>query len=304
MTILIATPTGNIGHHVLRSLINAGRSVRVIARYPDKIDPDIATQIEIIQGSIDDLKVLSLALKGVESLFWCIPQSHTQENVLEYYLNFTQSLCTAINQTELPHRIVAISSGGKGLAKNAGAISALHAMEELLNTTGANIKYLRCGNFMENFLWQLKPISQQGLFFYPFPADLPIPMVCTQDIATVAVKWLLDLAEPTLRERNWSGQSGVGVHGAEDLSLDRVAVILSEVFSKPVRFQSISAEAYYQSMLTNGCSPAFAQSLIDLFAEVANGIYAAEPRTIETTTTTTFQQWAQTVFLPTVKADR
>jgi hypothetical protein len=56
-------------------------------------------------------------------------------------------------------------------------------------------------------------------------------------------------------------------------------------------------------MLTNGCSPAFAQSLVDLFAEVANGIYDAEPRTVETTTTTTFKQWAKAVFLPIVKAN-
>ena len=296
MTILITTPTGNIGRHVVRSLVNAGRSVRVIARHPDKIDPDVANQIEIIQGSIADSNVLSLALNGVESLFWCIPQSHTQNNVLKYYLNFTQALCSAIERAESSPRIVAISSGGKGRAQNAGAISALHAMEELLDLTGASIKYLRCGNFMENFLWQLKPISQQGLFFYPFPADLPIPMVCTQDIAAVALKWLLDL--------DWSGQSGVGVHGAEDLSLDRVATILSQVLDKSVRFQPISAEAYHQSMLKNGCSSAFAQSLVDLFAEVAEGIYDAEPRTAETTTTTTFKQWTQAVFRPILTADR
>ncbi|PZV18850.1 MAG: NmrA family transcriptional regulator [Pseudanabaena sp.] len=289
--ILITTPTGNIGRHVLRSLVNTNQSVRVIVRHPDKLALDLAAQIDIVQGSIDDASVLAKALNGIESLFWCIPQSHTQENVLQYYLHFTKALCTAIRETK-PPRIVAVSSGGYGLAKNAGAISALHAMEELLNTTNADIKYLRCGNFMENFLWQIKPISQQGMFFYPFPSEFLMPMVCTKDIGAVAAQWLGD--------RDWFGQSGVGVHGAEDLTLDRVATIFSEVLNKPVRFQSIPPEAYYQSMLTNGCSSAFARSLVDLFAEVAKGIYQAEIRTRETTTPTTLKQWAKDVLAPIV----
>jgi uncharacterized protein YbjT (DUF2867 family) len=193
--ILITTPTGNIGRHVLRSLVNTNQSVRVIVRHPDKLDPNLAAQIDIVQGYIDDASVLAEALNGIESLFWCIPQSHTQEDVLLYYLHFTQALCAAIRETK-PPRIVAVSSGGYGLAKNAGAISALHAMEDLLNTTNADIKYLRCGNFMENFLWQIKPISQQGMFFYPFPSEFPMPMVCTKDIGAVAAQWLGD--------RNWS----------------------------------------------------------------------------------------------------
>jgi uncharacterized protein YbjT (DUF2867 family) len=145
---------------------------------------------------------------------------------------------------------------------------------------------------MENFLWQVKPISHQGVFFYPFPSEFPIPMVCTKDIGAVAVKWLLD--------RDWFGQSGVGVHGAEDLTLNQVATIFSEVLNKPIRFQSIPPEAYYQSMLTNGCSSAFAQSLVDLFAEVAKGIYQAEIRTTETNTPTTLKQWTRDVLISTV----
>jgi uncharacterized protein YbjT (DUF2867 family) len=152
---------------------------------------------------------------------------------------FPKALCAAIKETK-PPRIVAVFSGGYGLAKNAGAISALHTMEDLLNTTCADIKFLRCGNFMENFLWQIKPISQQGMFFYPFPSEFPMPMVCTKDIGAVAAQWLGD--------RNWSGQSGIGVYGAADLTLNQVAAIFSEVLNKPVPFQSV-----HQKLIINLC---------------------------------------------------
>lgn len=31
-----------------------------------------------------------------------------------------------------------------------------------------------------------QPISYQGVFFYPFPSDFPIPMVATRDISITA----------------------------------------------------------------------------------------------------------------------
>jgi uncharacterized protein YbjT (DUF2867 family) len=288
MPIVITTPTGNIGHQVVSQLLEAGESLRLIARYPNKLDPAIAARTEVIQGSIDDVEALTQAFDGADCVFWCVPQSHTQQNVLDYYLRFAKAAATAIQQTKVP-QVVAVSSGGKGLAKNAGAISALHAMETVLDATSSATRYLRCGNFMENFLWQIDPIANQGAFFYPLSGDFAMPMVATRDIATAAAKWLVD--------RNWSGQEGIGVHGAEDLSCNQAAEIFSQVLSKPVRFQSVPAEAYRQSMLNHGASSAFAQSLLDMFVEVASGIYNAEPRTPETTTPVTLKQWAEEAML-------
>lgn len=188
--IVITTPTGHVGRQVVNQLLDAGETVRLIARYPDKLDVHVRKRAEVIQGSIDDIEILTQALDGVDALFWCVPQSHTQENLQEYYLHFANAVATAIKQTGTP-RVVAVSSGGQGRSQNAGPISALHAMEEVLNTTGAAIRYLRCGNFMENFLWQVEPIARQGMFFYPFPADFPIPMVATCDIGIAAAQWLL-----------------------------------------------------------------------------------------------------------------
>ncbi len=103
-------------------------------------------------------------------------------------------------------------------------------------------------------------------------------------------KWLM--------KRDWSGQQGVAVQGTEDLSMNRSAEIFSNVLGKLVQFQQVSDDAYYESMLKHGASPAFAQSLIDLFAEVANGIYQAEPRTAQTTTPITLKQWATKAMIP------
>jgi len=282
---------GNIGHQVVSALLNREESLRVIVRNPHKLAETIQSQVEIVQGSTDDADVLVQALDGADALFWCIPQSHTQNDVLNYYLQFTQAAAIALRHSKIS-RVVTVSSGGKNLAKNAGAISALHVMENLLNETGVSIRHLRCGNFMENFLWQTGTIAHQQTFYYPLPGDYPIPMVATCDIAEIAVQWFSD--------QHWSGQEGVGVHGAEDLSMQQAAEIFSHVLGKSIRFQQVSPNAYADSLLQHGASPAFAQSLVDMFAEVANGIYQAEPRTPKTTTPTTLDQWATRVMLPAI----
>lgn len=292
MSIALTTPTGNIGRHVVRELMNAGKSIRVITRNPDRLDADVRAYATVIQGSIDDAALLIRSLDGAEAFFWCVPQSNTQEDVLEYYLQFARVAATAIGQTETP-RVVVVSSGGKGLAKNAGPISALHAMEELLNETGAAIKHLRSGNFMENFLSQIGSIAKQGIFFYPVPADFPMPMVAACDIGTVAAQWLMN--------RDWSGQSGIGVQGAEELSLSQAAEIFGAAIDRPVRFQPVSSEAFYKSLLNTGSSPAFAQSLVEMFTAVAEGLYQAELRTPETTTATTLKHWTETVMCPLIE---
>src|SRR5450631_4202062 len=128
--IVVTTPTGNIGHVVLQQLLAAGEPIRVVARDPSRLIPEAKGRVEAVQGSIDDPAVLAKALSGADTLFWCVPQSNEQSDVLEYYLAFTRPLVKALKDRGIA-RVVAVSSGGRGRAKNAGPISALHAMEEL-----------------------------------------------------------------------------------------------------------------------------------------------------------------------------
>lgn len=100
--IVITTPTGRIGHPIVRELLDAGEQIRLVARNPDKLDPNICTRAEVIQGSIDDPRLLMQALDGAEALFWCVSESNTQQNVLDYYLRFANAAATAIQQTETP----------------------------------------------------------------------------------------------------------------------------------------------------------------------------------------------------------
>jgi uncharacterized protein YbjT (DUF2867 family) len=189
---------------------------------------------------------------------------------------------------------VSISAGGKGLARNAGPISGLHAMEDILNESGAAIRHLRCGSFMENFLSQAQAIGERGVFSYPMPAHIPIPMAAVTDIADAALRWLV--------RRDWEGIAGVAVHGPKDLSYRQAADVLEGVLESPVRYREASANHYVQSLVGCGASAGYAQSLVEMFAELARGISRAEPRTADSTTATTLAVWAESELLPLVES--
>jgi uncharacterized protein YbjT (DUF2867 family) len=294
MRILVTTPTGNIGRRVLAELLAPEFSVRALARNPSPLPEDILDQIEVVRGSTDDAATLRRALDGVEALFWCVPPAPLQETFVRgHYERFARAGCQAIREAGTP-RVVTISAAGKGLARNAGPISGLHAMEDILNESGAAIRHLRCGAFMENFLRQLQPMCEQGVLSLPMPGHIAIPMTAVTDIADAALRWLV--------RRDWAGVNGVAVHGPEDLSYNQAVAIIEQVLERPVRYQEMPADDYVQSLVRSGASLQCARSLTAVFAELSRGITHAEPRTPQSTTPTTLAAWAESELLPMAEA--
>ncbi len=289
--IAVTTPTGHIGSQLVSLLLAAGAPVRVIARKPEKLSAEIHNRVEVVQGSNDDIKVLSQALRDADAFFWLIPPPFQHTDLNAYMLRFTKPACDAVTAQGVK-RVVAVSSLGRGLAKSALLLPAF-AMDEMFERTGIHYRALWSPGFMENMLRQVQPIKHQGIFFGPGRPDMKTPHVATHDIAATAARLLLD--------KSWTGQGGLGVLGPEDLSCNDIACIMSEVLGKPILFQQIPPDDYKAQFMQNGGSEAMAQGIIDMAADVyQHGIYHAEPRTPENTTPTTFRAWCDQVLKPAV----
>jgi uncharacterized protein YbjT (DUF2867 family) len=287
-------PVGSVGKRVVRELLAPEFSVRVLTREPGRLTEEIREQVEIFRGSTDDTEALLRALDGVEAMFWCVPAEPLQVSDLQsHFERHARAGCQALRQVGTP-RVVGISAGGKGPARNAGPITGLHTMEDILNDSGAAIRHLRCGLIMEDFLSQAQSISQRGLLSYPLPEGTRIPMVAARDIADVALRWLV--------RRDWTGTGEVAVHGAEDLSFGEAATVLEQVLHRPVRYKEASANQYIQNLVGLGASLEYARGRVNMFSELAQGITRAEPRTFESTTPTTLSEWAETELASEVQA--
>ena len=98
-------------------------------------------------------------------------------------------------------------------------------------------------------------------------------MVATANIAEVALRWLV--------RRDSSGISSVAVHGPEDTYFERVAVGIERILERLIRYQAVAANAFVQTLASRGASAEHALSVVAMFAEQAQGIARAEPRTYE-----------------------
>ena len=295
MKILVTNPTGRIGRRIVPELLAPEFSVRVIARDPSRLAENIRQQVQVVRGSADDTGTLRQALDGVEALFWCVPTESLQEkNVEQHYERFACAAWQAVRESGTP-RVVTVSAGGKGLARSAGPISGLHAMEEILNESAPSIRHLRCGLFMENFLSQASSI-EQGFISYPMPGHIPIAMTAIADIADTALRWLV--------RRDWEGIERVAIHGPEDLSFNQAAAVLERILERPVRYQEASARDYVGTLVENGASIEYARSRVEMFFQLARGISRGEPRMAESTMFTSLAAWAQSELLPLVESLR
>ncbi|TXL84533.1 NAD(P)H-binding protein [Streptomyces sp. IB2014 016-6] len=291
--IVITAPTGQIGHQTLAKLLDSGQPIRVIARDPARLSPQVRERVEIVQGSHSDSDVVTEAFAGADSVLWLVPPNPRADDIEDYYLDFTRPACDAIKSQGV-RRVIGVSSLGRAYGKPAGLLSPAFAMDELIESTGVNYRSLAMPFFMENLLSQVEAIKSQGMFFLANSSDRPLATVATRDIAAAAADLLLD--------DSWSGQGSVPVISPNALSPNDMAEVLSEVLERPVRFQQLSNEAYKTTMLQYGMTDGFTQGLVDMVTAQNDGIYDAEQRTLQTAGPTSFRQWCQDVLKPALTA--
>ncbi|MBC8102101.1 MAG: NAD(P)H-binding protein [Cytophagales bacterium] len=296
MSILVTTPTGNIGRVVVEKLLEAGAEVSVIARKPEKLAPAVRERVTVHQGDQEDAAFVAEATKGAEALFWLTPPNFLHPDWKSMYEHSAQTAANAVRANRIPH-VVHLSSSGADRATGFGPVSFLQIVENALAATGASVLQLRPGYFYENWLTQLEPMLHQGATYFPFSPDTTHPQIATKDIGSVAARKLLD--------RSWSGVSVLGLHGpADQTSFGEAATILGEVIGRPVQFVQIPMEAFQQQLSGMGAPPSVVESYSELFGAFARGEPLGEPRTAETTTPTTLREWATETLLPLAKAAR
>lgn len=291
--IVITAPTGQIGHQVLDKVLDSGQPIRVIARDPSRLSPQVRERVEVVQGSHNDSDVVTEAFAGANSVLWLVPPNPRADDIEDYYLDFTRPACDAIKSQRVK-RVIGVSSLGRAYGKHAGLLSPAFAMDELIESTSVSYRSLAMPFFMENLLNQVEAIKSQGMFFMANSADRPLATVATRDIAAAAADLLLD--------DSWSGQGSVPVIGPDALSPNDMAKVLSEVLERPVHCQQISNEAYKATMMQYGMTDAWAQGLVDMAAAQNEGIYDAEQRTLQSASPTSFRQWCEEVLKPALLA--
>jgi uncharacterized protein YbjT (DUF2867 family) len=290
--LLITTPTGKTGRYALLQALSGAAPVRVLVRDPSSLTPEARERCEVIEGDMRDPRTLAAALDGVEAAYFCVPQPSGHEALHLHYDSFAAPFAAAAREAGL-RRLVSVSGGAGDGGPEAGMGVFLQGAERLLETSGADIRHLRCGFFMENFFWMAEGLAAAGMFALPVRGDVPVPFVAAEDIGRAGARLLADTS--------WSGQAGMGAHGPRALSCEEAAAVLQAALDAPVRFQPLPGPDYVAMLTSHGVGEALAEGLVGTFDQVTLGRDMAAPQPLSAPCPTTLEAWARAKLRPVVE---
>ena len=294
MRIAITTPTGHVGSAVADFLLDLGVdiSVRLLGRRPDKLKKFTERGAETSIGTLDNADYLTKATQDVDALLWVTPPGYGSDNIRAFQNRVGKAAATAIRANHLP-RVVNLSSIGAQFSSGMGPINGLHDVEELLDDAAENITHLRPGFFFENLLWQLDSLNKWGRISLPLSGTQRYPMIASCDIGRCAAKCLTD--------EQWTGHVVRELHGPADLSFDEVAGVLTKILGRKIVYVQCDRQEMRNYLLESAISENAADLMLEMYDAVRMGrLRPLQPRTAETTTSTTLDEFVHDVLLPTM----
>jgi uncharacterized protein YbjT (DUF2867 family) len=285
--IVVTTPTGHIGSALAALLSERDEPLRVISRDPSRLSPEVQKRAEAIVGSHAEPAVLDAALAGADAYFHVVPPDPQAASVSEHYLEYGRQARAAIERNGVGH-VVLISTLGGGIER-AGHLSAARAAEAEVGRSGAAVRAIAPGFFMENLLSQT-PAIREGRVALPSEADRVLPVVATADLAALAADLLVD--------RSWAGVDRVPASSPDALTAAEVAGVVGEAIGRRVAYRQIPPAEYGEMLRGFGLSDGWADGIVEM-AEAQNaGFYDEEVEAACGRGPTTLAEWVDRVLRP------
>lgn len=290
MKIAIAAATGNIGSRIATKVSASGTIPILIGQNQDRLKKLAIPNAIIAVADLGNAQEVINATKGADALFWLVPPLISVPGLKGWYKQVTEAGIAAVIENHIK-KVVLVSSLGANLDETSGNLAYAAEMELAFDRLDADVLSLRPGYFMENLLTQVHPLQAQKEFSFLFEPDFSIPFISTDDIGDAAAKYLLDT--------KWAGHWKLNLMGPESITCAELSERLSALLAYPVSYQQGSVEQSKAMLAHFGASPSVQQELTDMFQTLASdrGPYAT-PRTPETKTPTSFEQFAKLKLLP------
>lgn len=259
---VISAATGRVGTAIVEALLSRGVPVRALVRQEQAARVWRGRGAEAAVADLRDEAALTEAIDGARGFFTLMPFDLFVADLDAYAHEVSESVASAVRRARVPHTVM-LSSGGADLEQGTGPIRGLHLMEQALRGSGTTLTALRSGHFQEKFTDVLESARHEGVYpVFASSADVPLPMVATEDIAQVAVEELLagprhsesvDLVGPAYTERE-------------------VAEALGGVLGRRLEVVTIPEAGWAGALGDAGFAPHIARSLAELYAADEQGL--------------------------------
>ena len=235
--------TGQVGSMVAETLLGHGEQVRALVRNPQKATAWADRGVDLAAADYDDAVALEAAFRGVEGVFAMIPPNFAPSPDFREARQTIDAIGTALNRSR-PGKIVYLSSIGAQQTSGLGLITALHLLEERMDSLPIPSAALRAGWFMEHSAWDIAPARQEGkLLSYLQPLDHDFALVGTQDIGRIGAETLL---------QDWQGRRKLEVAGPRRYTPRDIAAALSAALHRAVEPVAVPRETWVSNFVSQG----------------------------------------------------
>jgi uncharacterized protein YbjT (DUF2867 family) len=205
--------TGKVGGATARTLLAAGKSVRVIVRDRARAEEWSRRGCEIAVADSNNAAELAQALGGVEGAFVMLPPVFDPTPGFAEARAMIAALHAALAQARLAKVAVLSTIGAEASQPN--LLNQLGLMEQSFADLPMPVTFLRAAWFMENAAWDVEPARNTGVIpSYLQPLDQPFPMIAAAEVGRTAAELLLE---------DWSGHRVVELEGPRRVSPNDVA---------------------------------------------------------------------------------
>lgn len=274
-TVLVTAPTGTIGPHAIRQLLDAGVNVRALALVDDPAAADLPDGVDVVRGDLSDPASVKSCVKGIDAVFLMWPF-------------FTLSVDTAPAVLEIIgrqlRRVVLVSSIGVEIGLEPRDNNCHAYLEGLLQGAEMDWTFLRTTGFAANALGWAGQIRAQGGVRFPYGAAARSP-VHEADLAAVAVCALTGLGHS---RTTYVVTGPLAVTQADQMHA------IGEAIGRRLWWEDVPAHVAREQLVGSGWPPAYADGALDYFRQLV-----AEPELVtshvEEVTgrpARTFREWA------------
>jgi NAD(P)H dehydrogenase (quinone) len=235
--------TGNVGGSTAKALLEAGKKVRGIVRDKAKAAQWAKQGVELVQGDLNDIGVLTEAFRGCDGIFVMVPPAFAPAPGFPETKGFVANIRAAMAAAK-PKKAVYLSSVGAHRERGLGLITQSHILEQEMRTLPGANTFIRAAWFLDNYQWDVRSAQERGeIDAYLAPANRSIPMVATNDIGELAAKTL---------QQEWRGNRILELEGPEKYSPNDAAAVFSKLLDRPVKTNPIQRSEWQRLFVQQG----------------------------------------------------
>jgi len=258
---VITGATGNTGSIAAETLLDAGKSVRVVVRSAAKAKHLAARGAQVVEADLSDEAALRRAFEGAEGVYVLSPPDMTLPDFLGERKKLTDSYARVAKAAGVKH-VVFLSSVGAQHSAGTGMIRSCYAGEQALKASGVPVTFVRPAYFLDNWAAVLHPVQHDGVLPSFIAASRSIPMVASRDIGKAIGQALLDGPR---------GTRVIELSGPVDVSPKDVAAAFAKALGRDVSVAEAPPAAAAGAFVSFGASENVASLYAELFVGVDNG---------------------------------